>query len=84
MDLHQLAADGGQIVPCGAAIWMRGPLLVDRGRSRECVYPCTQNGFRIFRETIPPAYLRAIRLRAARENLLDPSNLESIKDICLK
>lgn len=43
-----------------------------------------ETGFRTFRETTPSAYLRAIRLRAAREDLLDPSNLESMKDICLK
>jgi AraC-like DNA-binding protein len=41
-------------------------------------------GFRAFRETTPSAYLRAIRLRAAREDLLDPSNRESVKEICLK
>ncbi|EJT05812.1 helix-turn-helix transcriptional regulator [Rhizobium sp. CCGE 510] len=43
-----------------------------------------ETGFRSFRETTPSAFLRTIRLRAAREDLLDASNPESVKDICLK
>lgn len=43
-----------------------------------------ETGFRSFRETTPSAFLRKIRLRAAREDLLDASNPESVKDICLK
>lgn len=41
-------------------------------------------GFRTFREMTPAAYLRSIRLRAVRRDLLDPSNRSSVKDICLK
>ncbi|API57693.1 AraC family transcriptional regulator (plasmid) [Rhizobium leguminosarum] len=41
-------------------------------------------GFRSFRATTPAAYLRTMRLRAAREDLLDPSNRQSVRDICLK
>ncbi|WP_037417870.1 AraC family transcriptional regulator [Sinorhizobium sp. CCBAU 05631] len=40
-------------------------------------------GFRAFRETTPGAYLRMIRLRAARADLLDPSNRQSVRDVCL-
>ncbi|MCZ7853825.1 AraC family transcriptional regulator [Agrobacterium salinitolerans] len=43
-----------------------------------------ENGFRAFRETTPAAYLRSIRLKAAREDLLDPFNNQSVKGICLK
>jgi AraC-like DNA-binding protein len=43
-----------------------------------------EDGFQRFKETTPAAYLRAIRLKAARTDLLDPSNQASIKDICLK
>lgn len=43
-----------------------------------------ENGFRAFRETTPAAYLRSIRLKAAREDLLDPFNNQSVKAICLK
>ena len=41
-------------------------------------------GFRDFKGTTPSAYLRSIRLQAAREDLLDPSNRQSLRDICLK
>ncbi len=41
-------------------------------------------GFRAFRETTPGAYLRMIRLKAARADLLDRSNRQSVRDICLK
>lgn len=43
-----------------------------------------ESGFRVFKETTPAAYLRTIRLRAARADLLDPLNRQSVKDICLK
>jgi transcriptional regulator GlxA family with amidase domain len=43
-----------------------------------------ETSFRAFRETTPAAYLRTMRLRAVREDLLDPSNPQSVRDICLK
>jgi len=43
-----------------------------------------ESGFRGFKETTPAAYLRTIRLRAARQDLRDPSNQQSVRDICLK
>ncbi|MGV2114395.1 helix-turn-helix transcriptional regulator [Agrobacterium salinitolerans] len=43
-----------------------------------------EHGFRIFKDITPAAYLRTIRLRAAREDLLDPLNPQPVKDICLK
>ncbi|MGP4669634.1 AraC family transcriptional regulator [Agrobacterium pusense] len=43
-----------------------------------------ENGFRVFREMTPGAYLRSIRLKATRKDLLDPFNNQSVKDICLK
>ncbi|MCZ7451301.1 AraC family transcriptional regulator [Agrobacterium rhizogenes] len=43
-----------------------------------------ETGFRTFRETTPAAYLRSLRLSAVRNDLLDPSNLESVGAICLK
>ncbi|PDT00232.1 AraC family transcriptional regulator [Rhizobium chutanense] len=43
-----------------------------------------ETGFRAFKEATPAAYLRILRLRAARQELLDPSNRQDIKDICLK
>lgn len=43
-----------------------------------------EGGFRTFKGTTPSAYLRAMRLRAAREDLLDPSNRQLLRDICLK
>ncbi|MBP2447621.1 AraC family transcriptional regulator [Rhizobium leguminosarum] len=43
-----------------------------------------ENGLRTFKETTPAIYLRNLRLRAARQDLLDPSNRLSIKEICLK
>lgn len=43
-----------------------------------------ETGFNKFKETTPAAYLRCIRLRGARMDLLDPSNRQSVKDICLK
>ncbi|MGO6984246.1 helix-turn-helix domain-containing protein [Rhizobium leguminosarum] len=43
-----------------------------------------ENGFRTFKEATPASYLRILRLRAARQDLLDPSNRQSIKNICLK
>ncbi|WP_245433045.1 helix-turn-helix domain-containing protein [Rhizobium sp. L43] len=43
-----------------------------------------ETGFRTFKETTPAAYLRTLRLRAARQDLLDPSNRLEIKDICLR
>lgn len=41
-------------------------------------------GFRDFKGTTPAAYLRTIRLQAAREDLRDPSNRQPLRDICLK
>ncbi|ACI59509.1 transcriptional regulator, AraC family (plasmid) [Rhizobium leguminosarum bv. trifolii WSM2304] len=41
-------------------------------------------GFRSFRETTPAAYLRTLRLRAVRNDLLEPSNRESVRAVCLK
>ncbi|QAB00915.1 MULTISPECIES: helix-turn-helix transcriptional regulator [Agrobacterium tumefaciens complex] len=43
-----------------------------------------ETGFRDFKGTTPSAHLRTIRLRAVREDLLDPSNHQSLRDICLK
>jgi len=43
-----------------------------------------ENGFRTFRQTTPAAYLRTIRLRAVREDLLDPFNQQSVSEVCLK
>lgn len=41
-------------------------------------------GFREFKDTTPSAYLKTIRLRAVRQQLLDPFNNESLREICLK
>ncbi|AJD43677.1 AraC family transcriptional regulator [Rhizobium sp. SEMIA 4085] len=41
-------------------------------------------GFRGFKDTTPAAYLQMLRLRAAREDLLDPENHMLLKEICLK
>lgn len=41
-------------------------------------------GFRTFKGATPGTYLRTLRLRAARRDLLDRSNVLSIKEICLK
>lgn len=41
-------------------------------------------GFRAFKEITPAAYLLMLRLRAAREDLLDPESNKAIKAICLK
>ncbi|WP_026621857.1 AraC-like DNA-binding protein (plasmid) [Ensifer sp. WSM1721] len=41
-------------------------------------------GFRAFKDTTPAAYLQTLRLRAAREDLLDPENRMLVKEICLK
>jgi AraC-like DNA-binding protein len=41
-------------------------------------------GFRDFKGTTPFAYLRKIRLQAVRNDLLDPSNQEQLRDISLK
>lgn len=43
-----------------------------------------EDGFRSFKEATPAAFLRSMRLRAVREDLLDPSNRQSVRDICLK
>ncbi|MGZ2461678.1 AraC family transcriptional regulator [Rhizobium anhuiense] len=43
-----------------------------------------ENGFRMFRETTPAIYLRKLRLQATREDLIDPSNRQTIREICLK
>ncbi|WP_027487449.1 helix-turn-helix transcriptional regulator [Allorhizobium undicola] len=41
-------------------------------------------GFRTFKDTTPAAYLQMLRLRAARQDLLDPDNRMLLKEICLK
>ncbi len=43
-----------------------------------------QTGFRAFRDTTPVAYLMTLRLRAARQDLLDPGNNHAVSEICLK
>ncbi|APG93605.1 AraC family transcriptional regulator (plasmid) [Sinorhizobium americanum] len=43
-----------------------------------------QLGFRAFRETTPVAYLMMLRLRAARQDLLDPDSNQSVRKVCLK
>jgi AraC-like DNA-binding protein len=43
-----------------------------------------EKGFRNFKETTPAAYLRTIRLRAVRKDLLDPLNRQSVSEVCLK
>ncbi|MEZ2126392.1 MULTISPECIES: helix-turn-helix transcriptional regulator [unclassified Sinorhizobium] len=43
-----------------------------------------ETGFRAFRATTPAAHLRTMRLRAVREDLLDPANRQSVRNICLK
>jgi len=43
-----------------------------------------ETSFRTFRATTPAAYLRTMRLRAAREDLLNVSTGQSVRDICLK
>ncbi|EJZ18963.1 AraC family transcriptional regulator (plasmid) [Rhizobium sp. Pop5] len=43
-----------------------------------------ETGFRAFRGTSPAVYLLTLRLRAARQDLLDPENRETMKAICLK
>lgn len=43
-----------------------------------------ENGFRMFRETTPATYLRQLRLQATRNDLLAPSNRQTIRQICLK
>ncbi|RFB84565.1 AraC family transcriptional regulator [Rhizobium leguminosarum bv. trifolii] len=43
-----------------------------------------ETGFRTFKGATPASYLRTLRLRAARKDLLDRSNVQSIREICLK
>ncbi|NTE56568.1 AraC family transcriptional regulator [Agrobacterium tumefaciens] len=43
-----------------------------------------ENGFRTFKEMTPARYLRTLRLRAARQELLDPTNNASVRDVRLK
>ncbi len=43
-----------------------------------------QLGFRAFRETTPAAYLMMLRMRAARQDLLNPANNQAVREICLK
>ncbi|MDR9773299.1 helix-turn-helix domain-containing protein [Rhizobium hidalgonense] len=42
-----------------------------------------QTGFKAFRGTSPAGYLRTIRLQAAREQLRDPTNQRSVREICM-
>ncbi|MBY3595149.1 AraC family transcriptional regulator (plasmid) [Rhizobium bangladeshense] len=41
-----------------------------------------QTGFKAFRGTSPAGYLRTIRLQAAREQLRDPTNQQTVREIC--
>ncbi|AYG68505.1 MULTISPECIES: helix-turn-helix domain-containing protein [unclassified Rhizobium] len=41
-----------------------------------------QMGFKAFRKTSPGAYLRTIRLKAARDQLRDPLNQQSVREVC--
>ncbi|MBY5864422.1 helix-turn-helix transcriptional regulator [Rhizobium leguminosarum] len=41
-----------------------------------------QTGFKAFRGTSPGSYLRTIRLQAARDQLRDPMNQRSVREIC--
>lgn len=41
-----------------------------------------QTGFKTFRETSPGAYLRTIRLKAVHDQLRDPLNQQTLRDIC--
>jgi len=43
-----------------------------------------ETGFRAFKGTSPAAYLLTLRLRAARQDLIDPECTETMKAICLK
>ncbi|MBB4239208.1 helix-turn-helix transcriptional regulator [Rhizobium esperanzae] len=43
-----------------------------------------ETGFRTFKDATPTGYLRTLRLRAARSDLLDRFNRQNIRDICLK
>ncbi|MBB4238451.1 AraC family transcriptional regulator [Rhizobium esperanzae] len=43
-----------------------------------------ETGFRMFKYVTPAGYLLALRLQAARRDLLNPANDESVKAICLK
>lgn len=43
-----------------------------------------EKGFQTFKQTPPAAYLRTMRLRAVRQDLLDPLNHQSVSEVCLK
>lgn len=43
-----------------------------------------ENGFKAFKEASPSAYLRAMRLRAVRADLCDPTNRQTVREISLK
>ncbi|MBY3258807.1 AraC family transcriptional regulator [Rhizobium laguerreae] len=43
-----------------------------------------EKGFHTFRQTTPAAYLRTMRLRAVRQDLLDAFNQQSVSEVCLK
>ncbi len=43
-----------------------------------------QTGFKTFRGTSPGAYLRTIRLKAVHDQLRDPFNQQSLRDICTR
>ncbi|URK86411.1 AraC family transcriptional regulator (plasmid) [Rhizobium sp. RCAM05350] len=43
-----------------------------------------ETGFRAFKQTTPAAYLRMMRMRAVRQELLDPLSQQSVSEICLK
>jgi transcriptional regulator GlxA family with amidase domain len=43
-----------------------------------------QGGFKTFRGTSPGGYLRTIRLQAARDQLSDPSNRQTVGEVCAR
>ncbi|MFK0166339.1 AraC family transcriptional regulator [Rhizobium sp. NPDC090279] len=43
-----------------------------------------QMGFKAFKGTSPGAYLRSMRLSAARDQLRDPMNQQSVREICTR
>jgi len=43
-----------------------------------------EKGFNTFKQTTPVTYLRAMRLRSVRQDLLDPFNHQSGSEVCLK
>jgi transcriptional regulator GlxA family with amidase domain len=54
--------------------WLRTPVGVS--------LRALQNGFKAFGGTSPGGYLRTIRLQAAHDQLADPLNQKSVREIC--